>query len=240
MQILWLFIAGLMLNCSTTPTKIPMTPSTAELEYLIRKPAVDTAGAPVLILLHGFGSNEQDMFSFASRIPENWLVVSARGPVPQGENRHSWYNVKMVNGKITLDFQEEEQSRQKILGLIDHLANTYKVDKNRVVLAGFSQGAAMAQCTGLTKPEKVAGFALFSGRFVEEITPLISRSPDLKKLRSFIAHGSNDTMLPIQYAAENKAKLEQLGIPFVYSEDTTGHTISSKQFTDFLHWLRQF
>lgn len=239
MQILWLFVAGLLLNCNTDPTKISMTPSTAELEYLVRKPAVDAANAPVLILLHGFGSNEQDMFSFANRIPENWLVVSARGPVPQGENRHSWYNVKMVNGKITIDFQEEEQSRQKVLGLIDHLVKTYKADKNRVVVAGFSQGAAMSLCTSLTEPEKVAGFAMFSGRFVEEIEPHISRSPALKNLRGFIAHGSGDTMLPIRYASENKAKLEQLGIPFVYSEDTTGHTISAKQFTDFLHWLRQ-
>lgn len=239
MQILWLFVAGLLLNCNTAPTKISMTPSTAELEYLVRKPAVDTANAPVLILLHGFGSNEQDMFSFANRIPENWLVVSARGPISQGENRHSWYNVKMVNGKITIDFQEEEQSRQKVLGLIDHLVKTHKADKNRVVVAGFSQGAAMSLCTGLTEPEKVAGFAMFSGRFVEEIEPHISRSPALKNLHSFIAHGSGDTMLPIRYASENKAKLEQLGIPFVYSEDTTGHTISAKQFTDFLQWLRQ-
>lgn len=239
MQILWLFIAGLLLNCNTAPTIISMSPSTAELEYLVRNPAVDTANAPVLILLHGFGSNEQDMFSFANQIPENWLVVSARGPISQGENRHSWYNVKMVDGKITIDFQEEEQSRRKILSLIDHLVIKHKADKNRVLLAGFSQGAAMSLCTGLTEPEKVAGFAMFSGRFVEEIEPLVSRSPALKKLRSFIAHGSGDTMLPIRYAVENKAKLEQLGIPFVYSEDTTGHTISTKQFTDFLHWLRQ-
>jgi phospholipase/carboxylesterase len=239
MQILWLFVAGLLLNCTVPPTKNSMTTSTPELEYLVRKPAVDTANAPVLILLHGFGSNEQDMFSFANRIPENWLVVSARGPIPQGENRHSWYNVKMVDGKITIDFQEEEQSRQKVLGLIDHLVKTHKADKNRVVVAGFSQGAAMSLCTGLTEPEKVAGFAVFSGRFVEEIEPLISRSPALKKLRGFIAHGSGDTMLPIRYASENKAKLAQLGISFAYSEDTTGHTISAKQFTDFLQWLRQ-
>lgn len=239
MQILWLFVANLLLNCNTASTKISMIPSTAELEYLVRKPAVDTANAPVLILLHGFGSNEQDMFSFANRIPENWLVVSARGPVPQGENRYSWYNVKMVDGKITIDFQEEEQSRQKVLGLIDHLLKTHKADKNRVVLAGFSQGAAMSLCTGLTEPEKVAGFAMFSGRFVAEIEPHISRSPALKRLRSFIAHGSGDTMLPIRYASENKAKLAQLGISSVYSEDTTGHAISAKQFTDFLQWLRQ-
>ncbi|HAD11470.1 MAG TPA: esterase [Saprospirales bacterium] len=239
MQIIWLFVAGLLVNCSTAPTKISMATSTAELEYLIRKPTVDTANPPVLILLHGLGSNEHDLFSFASRIPENWLVVSARGPISQGGNRHSWYNAKMENGKIAINFQEEEQSRQKVLSLIDYLEKTYKADKNKVVLAGFSQGAAMALCTGLTEPEKVAGFALSSGRFVEEIEPLVSRSPNLKKLRSFIAHGSGDTMLPIRYAAETKAKLEQLGIPFLYSEDTTGHTISAKQFSDFLQWLSQ-
>lgn len=54
----------------------------------------------------------------------------------------------MVNGKITIDFQEEEQSRQKVLGLIDHLVKTHKADKDRVMLAGFSQGAAMSLCLG--------------------------------------------------------------------------------------------
>jgi phospholipase/carboxylesterase len=239
MQILWLFAAGLLLHCNTAPNKNSMTPPTAELEYLLRKPAVDTANAPVLILLHGFGSNEQDLFAFANRIPENWLVVSARGPFSQGENGYSWYNVKMVDGKIIIDFREEEQSRQKILGLIAHLVKTYKADKNRVVVAGFSQGAAMSLCTALTEPEKVAGFAMFSGRFVAEIEPHISRSRALKQLRSFVAHGSKDTMLPIQYAVQNKAKLEELGIPIVYSEDTTGHSISDKQFTEFLQWLGQ-
>ena len=88
--------------------------------------------------------------------------------------------------------------------------------------------------------EKVAGFGMFSGQFVEEIVPLISTSPSLKKLKSYIAHGSGDMMLPIHYADENKVTLKRLGITIDYSEDATGHTISYRQFDGFLSWLQEF
>ena len=146
----------------------------------------------------------------------------------------------MVNNKITINFEEEEDSRNAILSFIDYAVQKYNGNKNKVVLAGFSQGANMSLVSALTAPEKVAGFGMFSGRFVEEIVPLISTFSSLKKLKSYIAHGSEDTMLPIHYAEENKVTLKRSGITIDYSEDATGHTISPRQLDGFLTWLQEF
>lgn len=95
---------------------------------------------------------------------------------------------------------------------IDKIISFYDVDTHRVVLAGFSQGGNMASVVSLTAPEKVTGFAILSGRFIEEIKPLISKSASLKSLKCFLAHGNQDYLLPIAYARENQQMLQRLGI----------------------------
>lgn len=211
-----------------------------ELKYLVRKPISTEVRPPVLFLFHGAGSNEYDLFSFASNIPDEWLVISARAPYTISEGHYNWYEVKMVDKKITLNFQQEEKSRWMVLNFIDKIISFYHADSNRVVLAGFSQGANMSSVVSLTAPEKVNGFAIFSGRFIEEIKPLISKSAALESLHCFLAHGNQDYMLPIAYARENQQTLQGLGIPVIFSEDAVAHSISPKQFGEFLVWLKQF
>lgn len=228
-----------MLNTSAQEIKSSNT-TTFDLQYLVRKPKIVIEHPQVLFLFHGAGSNEQDLFSFANQLPDEWLVISARAPYTVSDGHYKWYDVKMVDKKITINFTQEEESRKTVLKFIDEVVSSYHADSNRVVLAGFSQGANMASVVSLTAPEKVTGFAIFSGRFIEEIKPLISTSASLKSLKCFLAHGSQDYMLPFAYAEENQQKLQSLGIPVTFSEDAVAHSISPKQFQDFLLWLKQF
>lgn len=214
--------------------------ATFDLKYLVRQPKIAIEHPPVLFLFHGAGSNEQDLFSFANQLPGEWLVISARAPYTVSEGHYKWYDVKMVDNKISINFSEEEASRKKVLKFMEEVITFYHVDINRVVLAGFSQGANIASVVSLTAPEKVTGFAIFSGRFIEEIKPLISKSAALKSLTCFLAHGSQDYMLPIAYARENQLTLQGLGIPVTFSQDAVAHSISPKQFEDFTVWLKQF
>ena len=180
------------------------------------------------------------MFSFASQIPDEWLVISARAPYTVSDGHYKWYDVKMVDNKITINFSQEEESRKAVLKFMDEIISFYHADRNRIVLAGFSQGANMASVVSLTAPEKIMGFAIFSGRFIEEIKPLISTSASLRLVKCFLAHGNRDYMLPIAYARENQQVIQLLGISVTFSEDVSAHTISQKQHKDFLLWLKQF
>lgn len=213
------------------------TKETTRLEYIDRPPKESVITSPLLILLHGHGGNENDLFSFIDHFPDNWLVVSVRGAYNIGPNSYRWYDVKMLDGKIAINIEEEETSRKKLIGLINDISVKYKVDTNKIVVAGFSQGANMAQSIGLGEPRVVSGFGVFSGRFVEEFVPYINKSDDLKSTKAFLSHGSGDNMLPITHALENKQKLEELGIQVTFSKDSNGHSISSKQFSDFTQWL---
>ncbi|MFM2386397.1 MAG: hypothetical protein RL660_1154 [Bacteroidota bacterium] len=207
------------------------------LTYLIRTAKDSSKKAPLLVLLHGHGSNENDLFSLSSQIPENWIVVSVRAPYRLSEGSYRWYDVKMVNDKIAINIAEEEASRKQLMQLIDELTQMYKIENKQIIVAGFSQGANMAQSLGLGDPNLVSGFAVFSGRFVEEFIPYISKSNALRNSKAFISHGTGDNMLPKSYADENRTKLKELGIQISYCEDTSGHSISSKQWSEFSKWL---
>lgn len=214
--------------------------SETSLHYIIRENKDSVAKSPLLILLHGHGSNENDLFSLSNSIPNNWIVASVRGPYQMAENSYRWYDVKMVNGKIVINIDEEERSRKKLMQLIAEMTQKYNADSQKIIVAGFSQGANMAQSLGLGEPNLVAGFGVFSGRFVEEFSPYISKSTTLRNSKAYISHGSGDNMLPKTYAAENISKLKDLGIQITYCEDTNGHSISTNQWTEFSKWLLNF
>lgn len=214
--------------------------SDSSLHYLLRESTDSTTKSPMLILLHGHGSNENDLFSLADKIPNNWTVISIRGPYKLAEHSYRWYDVNMVNGKIAINMEEEETSRKKLLNLIEKTIQTQEIDREKIVVAGFSQGANMAQSLGLSEPNLFAGFAVFSGRFVEEFIPFISNSTRLKHSKAFLSHGSGDHLLPKTYADENIQKLNELGIQISYCEDSSGHSISTKQWGEFSKWLLNF
>lgn len=209
----------------------------SQLHYIIRPSSDSSARTPLLVLLHGHGSNETDLFALQAEIPAKWNVVSIQGPYKLSENSYRWYDVKMMSGKISINIEEEEKSKKQIVVLINELIKNYKIDSNQIVVAGFSQGANMAQSLGLSEPDLVAGFAVFSGRYVEEIKPFISQTSDLKNSKAFLSHGIGDQLLPKTYADENLHQLALLGLDVHYCEDTNGHSISAKQWTEFSNWL---
>lgn len=204
------------------------------LEYIVREPIHATNTAPVLILLHGYGSNEKDLFSLALQIPENWLVISARAPISQGNNRYKWYDVDEQNYLI---LEEEEISRNKLLQLIQVIKNKYKVDENKIVSAGFSQGATMALGLALTAPKKILAAGCFGGYFLTDIRPHITNTTALDSKQIFIAHGTKDHIIPFSDADENQKILEGWDMKITRSTDDVGHSISQKHLAEFATWL---
>ncbi|MFN8397324.1 MAG: PHB depolymerase family esterase [Bacteroidia bacterium] len=234
-----LFLApfGEMNMNASNPQREPA--AQAPLEFLIRAPKQRSGPAPLLLLLHGYGSNAQDIFPLAQQVPDEWIVVAASGPQMQGEGRHAWYDVQLVDGKIRIHAPGADHSRKLVLDLIAHLKTAYSVDARRVVVAGFSQGANLAQSVALSSPETVSAFGVFSGRWVEELRSSIAPQVSNKTTKGFIAHGSRDHMLPMHHAQENIAQLQAMGLRVTFVEDTTPHIISQKQFKAFTSWLNQ-
>ncbi|MES2141256.1 MAG: esterase [Bacteroidota bacterium] len=207
------------------------------LHYLVKHPKIENEQTPLLIMLHGVGSNEKDLFSFADQFPENFMVISARAPFEVGPDSYAWYEVGFSAGKPVINKEKAEKSRILILQFIDQLKEKYKFDNKQVYLCGFSQGAIMSYSVGLTSPDKIKGIAVMSGRLLEEVKPLIKPGAQLKKLNVFISHGTKDNVLGVHYAQGSNSYLKELGVISTYKEYPEGHTISNAMIADLIKWL---
>jgi phospholipase/carboxylesterase len=212
--------------------------SAMSLQYLLRETKVKSPHSPLLILLHGVGSNMEDMFSFANQLPDKYLVVSAQAPIQLGGNRFAWYQVDFSTGKPVFNFEQAENSRNIIISFIEELKEKYAVDSNEVYLCGFSQGAIMSYSVALTRPDLVKGVASMSGRLLEEIKPQIVAKEKLSHLKIYISHGSTDNTLPIQYAINANSFLQTLGLSPTFKQYNAGHTINNEMLKDLLNWLK--
>lgn len=211
---------------------------TAVLEHLIREPKIKTAHPPIIILLHGVGSNESDLFSFAHQLPDTYRVISARAPIKLADNSFAWYEVDFSTGKPIFNIQQEEESRAILIKFISQLKEKYSAHSNEIYLCGFSQGGIMSYSVALTRPDLVKGIAVMSGRLLEEIKPKIAASTDLLHLKVLISHGKYDNRLPHQYAKEAVAYLKTLKIHPTFHEYKAGHEINGEMLLDLINWLR--
>ncbi|WP_370213680.1 alpha/beta hydrolase, partial [Mesoflavibacter profundi] len=120
------------------------------LEYIVR-PSSNKENAPLLLLFHGYGSDENDLFSFATELPEEFLIVSAKAPYPMQPFGNAWYaiNFDAEKGKWS-DNEQAIQSRDLISQFIDQIINKYNADKDNVTLLGFSQGAILSYSVAFT------------------------------------------------------------------------------------------
>lgn len=206
------------------------------LNYLVKHPAIQNKKTPLIILLHGVGSNEADLFSFASQLPEKYLIVSARAPYVLAQDSYAWYQVDFSTGKPEYNARQQEASRLLILKFIEELKNKHEFDHQQIYLLGFSQGAIMSYAVGLTNPDKIKGIGIMSGRLLEETKPLVIKEK-VKALKVFMSHGTQDPVLGIQYAREAKQYLSNLGLKPEYKEYPAAHTINQTMLNDLINWL---
>lgn len=212
--------------------------ATLSLAHLSRPPRAATTGKPpLLLLLHGVGSNERDLFGFAGLLDPRFRVVSLRAPLVRGPESFAWFDVRFLPEGFAINAEHLRASRDHIARVIGEAVAAYDTDAERVYLAGFSQGAIMSLATALTRPELVAGIAPLSGRIPPEVRPEIAPAERLAGLPVLLLHGREDAVIPIRYAHEARQLLEGLPIALDYREYDTGHTIGPEAFRDLLAWL---
>lgn len=210
------------------------------LHHLVREPKIKLDKNPLLLLLHGYGSNEEDLFSFASELPEEYYVISARAPYDMMYGSYAWYaiNFDADENKFS-DIEQAKTSRDLISNFIDELLANYAIDSNNVNLIGFSQGCILSYAVALSYPQKIKRVVAMSGYFNAEIATENFKENDFSNLKIFASHGSVDQVVPVEWARKAEPALKQLGIDIVYKEYPIGHGVSPQNFYDFKNWLQQ-
>lgn len=210
------------------------------LYYLIQEPKIKHDKNPLLLLLHGYGSNEEDLFSFASELPQDHYVISVRAPYDLQPYGHAWYAIHFdADENKFSDNVQAKQSVELIAGFIEEVVKQYPIDAKNVTLIGFSQGAILSYATALTYPEKVSKVVALSGYFNQEIMPEVIDTNAISHLKFFVSHGSVDQVIPVEWARKAKPALENLGLEVEYHEYPVGHGVAPQNFFDFKNWLQR-
>lgn len=210
------------------------------LKYVFREPSNRPADerSPLLLLLHGFGSSEEDLMSFAPQLDQRFFVVSPRAPFVLNFGGNAWFEIYFGSSPgLSINAEQYETSRQKLLGFIDEIVAEHDLDAKRVFLASFSQGAIMNYSLMLTAPEKLAGVVAMSGALVAEYLPEIAPNDKLQDFPIFVTHGIYDNVVPIHYGRQAKEFLTKLPVALDYREYPIAHHVSEESLADIANWL---
>ena len=193
---------------------------------------------PLLLLLHGIGSNEDDLFSLAPYLDGRFFVVSARAPLVMGPGSFGWFNIEFTPRGMVADLEQAAHSHHLLLKFLDEVVESYRVDRACVYLMGFSQGAAMSLSVALTHPEKLGGVVAMSGRFPSLMESEMADREAFRGLPILMTHGIYDPVLPIEDGRAAREKLEALPVELAYHEYPMGHEVSLESLRDVNAWLK--
>lgn len=209
------------------------------LEHLHR-PSSLKANAPLLLMCHGYGSDENDLFSFASELPEELFIISVKAPYPLQPYGNAWYaiNFDAEQGKWS-DNEQAKSSRDLIATFIKEACEVYPIDNNNISLLGFSQGCILSLAVALSYPELIKNVIGLSGYVNADIIKEDFQSKDLNHLQVFSSHGTLDQVIPVDWARQTPKFLDSLQVRNVFKEYPVGHGVAPQNFFDFKSWLQK-
>jgi phospholipase/carboxylesterase len=193
---------------------------------------------PLLILLHGYGSNESDLFDLAKAFDPRFITIALRGPNAIGGGGFNWYELRGETGQRKYTYSEAVKSRKLILDFISQACRAFQADSNRVFIMGFSQGAIMCYELALAAPGKIFGIVPMSGRLMDESRALKTDWNKLAELRVFIAHGTSDNVIPIDESQKADAFFKEHKLKHLsFQKYEMMHTISGAELNDLKRWF---
>lgn len=212
-----------------------MAPALLPLACRLRTGAPD---APLLVLLHGAGGDETSLLPVVRRLPRRWNVVLVRAPRPMPRGGFFWYPVHFRRRGVHVDAHQVEAALARLAGFLDRLPQLCRYDSGRVVLAGFSQGAALASALALRQPQRVAGVGMLSGRLLSRVEAAALTPGLLPRLRFFIGHGLHDRVLPMALAVQATRWLRHRGVRVTARAYDAGHETTPAMLAGLAHWLQ--
>jgi phospholipase/carboxylesterase len=198
-----------------------------------------------IIVLHGLGADGNDFVPFAQEIdlhaigPVRWVFPHA--PVMPvtingGYRMRAWYDVLAGD----LRQRQDESGLRRSQAMVEELIAREKergTPAGRVVLAGFSQGCAMALLTGLRHAEKLAGIVGMSGYLPLAETTQQERGEANQLTPIFLAHGTTDPVVPLAAGEMSRDALRALGYEVQWHEYPMPHSVCMEEVRDLNAWL---
>lgn len=200
------------------------TETISDLIVRLRIPNQDSE-YPVLLLLHGWTGDENSMWVFESRLPQDNIIIAPRGIFPSPLGGYGW---RKSNGDRWPNMDDFTPAITSINELISK-KELVQADFSRLYLVGFSQGAALAYAFSIEYPDRVSAIAALSGFLPKDVESTIENS-NLNGLPIYITHGSQDELVPVARARVAVETLTRAGAMVSYCEEEVGHKLSATCF----------
>ncbi len=184
---------------------------------------------PAMVMVHGWLGNEHVMSIFDRTVPANIVRVSPRGPLVKGEQSFGWYSLEQDPGSFAVGLAA-------LTDFVRALPEVYPIDPQRVLLMGFSQGAAMCYALLLSEPALAVGVAGMASFLPEPARPWATPGW-LSGQPVFMAHGTQDETVPVAQARAASEALRAAGAEVDYHEYEVGHKMSAEGMRAMKGWV---
>lgn len=210
------------------------------LEYVIREARTKAKTSPAIFMIHGYGSNEQDLFSFAEEFSDEYTIISVRAPYELPNFGYAWYSINFdAEQNKWSDNEQAIASRDLLVKFIEKACTLFNLDTKNITLLGFSQGSILSMAVAISYPRKVRNVIALSGYLNTEIIKPTYKKENHSATNFYISHGTSDQVIPVEWARKTSYFLDKIGANYVYEEFPVGHGVSPQNFYSFRKWLQK-
>ena len=192
--------------------------------WMLRVHPSRSSNPRLLLLLHGWTGDENSMWIFTRGLSPDYWMIAPRAPHAADPSGFSWRPMQAS----TFGWPSCEAlfpAADGLIKLVDDYSVSVGLDATQFDVIGFSQGAAMVNMLGILHPRRVCRMGVLAGFVPSGLEEQIAQKP-LAGKKVFVAHGTQDQMIPLDRARASIALLEQAGAQVTYCEDEVGHKLS--------------
>ena len=202
--------------------------------WTLRLRPASEPSARLMLMLHGWTGDENSMWVFGRDLPPRTWLLAPRAPHAAQPSGYSWRPyAEGTHGRPSLEALRP--AADALIQLVDEYAASVGMEAAQFDVMGFSQGAAMTNLLAMLYPQRIRRAGVLAGFVPGGAESLVERRP-LEAKPFFVAHGTQDELVPIQRARDSVRLLEQAGAQVTYCEAEVGHKVSA----DCMRALKQF
>ncbi|RZI94608.1 MAG: phospholipase [Variovorax sp.] len=219
----------------------PQRPSSLRLplSFLEHPARAGTAEPWLLVLMHGVGSNEGDLFGLAHLMPPQFHVVSLRAPNVLAPDAYAWFEFHVAaDGRRTIDEVQERESRFLVGELVASIGQQLGIPPGRTVVGGFSQGGIMSLSLLLTQPSVLRAAMVWHSRLLPQVEPHVAPLAAFEGKALWVSHGTDDNVIPLAAAQHTREVVGMLPIALSGGDFPGAHEIRPAELQQSVAWLQ--
>ena len=208
-----------------------------DLKYLIR-PSEKEKNSPRIFLLHGYGSNKEDLFSLEGYLPKNHTIISLEAPISLPFGGFTWFEVNqidIINKSYYKNKDEVDDIAKVIIKNIDKLSTEYVLDKTDTTVLGFSQGASICWKLGLDYSNIIRRILPISSYI--NLNVFDNKIDKYNNILAYTSHGLYDDIIPISLVKETILELIEYNDNITFEKFESGHTINQENLSSIIKWI---